>query len=109
VSVALGRPGDGPHGVAYRAAKAADDRLAEAMADQLRPDGVASVALYPGLVRTEGVMQFAEHMDLTDSQSPAGVGRAVAALAADPELMRLSGQALDVAVLADRYGVDVLT
>ena len=94
-------------GVAYSVAKAADDRLAEAMAAQLAPEGVASVAVYPGLVRTEGVMQFAEHLDLSTSQSPEGVGRAIAALATDPRAMSLSGQALHIADLAGRYGVDV--
>jgi NAD(P)-dependent dehydrogenase (short-subunit alcohol dehydrogenase family) len=96
-------------GAAYAAAKCADDRLALAAAEQLRPHGVASVALHPGLVRTEGVMQFAEYLDLTDSQSPEGVGRALVALTRDPELMHLSGQILHVAELADRYGVDVGT
>ena len=97
-----------PHfGVAYSVAKAADDRLAEATASALRADGVASVSLHPGLVRTEGVMQFAEHLDLAASQSPEGVGRAVVALAADPDLMALTGRALSVADLARRYGIDV--
>src|SRR5262249_27720001 len=95
------------HGVAYSVAKAADDRLAAAMAAQFAPHGVASVALYPGLVRTEGVMQFAEHLDLSASQSPEGVGRAVAALAVDPEVMSITGQALYVTDLADRYGLDI--
>ena len=108
VSVAVGAGGPG-YGVAYSTAKAADDRLAVAMAAQLQADGVASVAVYPGLVRTEGVMQFAEHLDLTDSQSPEGVGRVVAALAGDVEVMSLTGRALAVADLAKRYGVDATT
>jgi hypothetical protein len=58
-------------------------------------------------VRTEGVMQFADQLDLTGSQSPEGVGRAIAELAADPELLTLSGQALLVDDLAARYGIDV--
>ena len=97
------------YGVAYSVAKTADDRLALATSAALAPDGVASVALHPGLVRTEGVMQFAEHLDLTNSQSPEGVGRVVAALAADREVMSLSGRALGVADLAERYGVDATT
>ncbi|WP_327292999.1 SDR family NAD(P)-dependent oxidoreductase [Streptomyces sp. NBC_01198] len=94
---------------AYGMAKVADDRLALAAAVQLRPHGVTSVALHPGLVRTEGVLQFAEHLDLTASQSPEGVGRAVVALADDPQRATLAGQALDVAGLATRYRVDVTT
>lgn len=99
----------GDLGAAYAMAKAADDRLARAAASQLRSYGVASVALYPGWVRTEGVMQFADQLDLTGSQSPEGVGRAVAALAADPELLTLSGQALLVDDVAARYSIDVRT
>jgi dehydrogenase/reductase SDR family protein 1 len=105
VSMQVGAAHAEGSGVAYSVAKAADDRLALAMAAQLAADGVASVSLYPGLVRTEGVMQFAEHLDLTDSQSPQGVGRVVAALAADSEIMSLTGQSLYVTDLARRYGV----
>ena len=94
-------------GVAYSVAKAAQDRFALATATALAEHGVVSVALHPGLVRTEGVMQFQDHLDLTNSQSPEGVGRVVAALANDPDLSRRTGQALQVAELARTYGVDV--
>lgn len=107
VSMHVGAAHETSYGVAYSTAKAADDRLAVATAAALAPDGVASVSLYPGLVRTEGVVQFADHLDLTRSQSPEGVGRAVAALAADDRVMALTGRALAVADLADRYGVDI--
>jgi NAD(P)-dependent dehydrogenase (short-subunit alcohol dehydrogenase family) len=102
--------GDGPRvPVVYGMAKAADDRLAQAVAAALEGDGVVSVALHPGLVRTEGVMQFAEHLDLTGSQSPEGVGRVVAALAADQTARSLTGRVLTVEELAKRYGIDVAT
>lgn len=107
VSVDVGARHDPAHGVAYSVAKVADDRLAVAMASQLAVDGVVSVAVYPGLVRTEGVMQFAEYLDLSAAQSPEGVGRVIAALAVDPQLMSLTGQALHIADLARRYGVNV--
>jgi len=107
VSMEVGARHDPAQGVAYSVAKAADDRLAAAMAGQLAADGVASVAVYPGLVRTEGVLQFAEHLDMSAAQTPEGVGRVIAALAVDPQLMSLTGQALFIADLADRYGVDV--
>lgn len=107
VSVDVGACYDPAHGVAYSVAKAADDRLAVAMASQLAADGVVSVAVYPGLVRTEGVMQFAEHLDLSAAQSPEGVGRVIAALAVDPQLMSLTGQALHIADLARCYEVNV--
>jgi NAD(P)-dependent dehydrogenase (short-subunit alcohol dehydrogenase family) len=69
-------------------AKAADDRLAADMAHELREHNVAAVSLYPGLVRTEGVMAAAQFFDLSNSESPQFTGRAVAALAADPEVMK---------------------
>lgn len=109
VTVSFATPAAEQHafGAAYAMAKSADDRLALAGAVQLREYGVTCVALHPGLVRTEGVMQFAEHLDLSRSQSPEGVGRTVTALAADPERLRLTGRSLSVQELADRYGVDV--
>jgi dehydrogenase/reductase SDR family member 1 len=97
------------YGVAYSVAKAADDRLALAMSTVLSVDGVASLALHPGLVRTEGVMQFADHLELTDSQSPEGVGRVIAAIAGDSEVISLTGRALTVADLAQHYRVDATT
>ncbi|MDQ2810918.1 MAG: hypothetical protein M3Z75_03305 [Actinomycetota bacterium] len=97
------------HGVAYSVAKAADDRLALAVAAARSADGVASIALYPGLVRTEGVMQFAEHLDLAGSESPQGVGRVVAAPSADDEVMALTGRPLTVKDLGRRYAIDPAT
>ena len=91
-------------GVAYGTAKAASDRMAACMAHELRAHNVASVSLYPGLVRTEGVMKAAEHFDLSNSESPQFVGRAVAALAADPDIMAKSGRTLVAAELAPEYG-----
>jgi NAD(P)-dependent dehydrogenase (short-subunit alcohol dehydrogenase family) len=88
-------------------AKAADDRLALALAGQLAADRVASIALHPGLVRTEGVLQFRDFFDLNDSQSPEGVGRVIAAFAADTDGMTLTGQALRVQDLAQRYRINV--
>ena len=106
-SFAMPESGQGGFGAAYSMAKVADDRLALAAAAQLGEHRVASVAVHPGWVRTEGVLQFAEHVDLTGSQSPEGVGRAIAGLADDPDLMTLTGQALTVESLAARYSVDV--
>lgn len=90
--------------VAYSVAKSADVRMARDMATQLRPHGVAALALYPGLVRTEGILQWSEYLDLSASESPAYTGRAVAALAADTDVTRWSGRALFVADLAQEYG-----
>jgi NAD(P)-dependent dehydrogenase (short-subunit alcohol dehydrogenase family) len=95
-------PGDN---VAYAVAKAADARMIHDMAVQLDGTGVTAVAIVPGLVRTEGIMQWAEHLDLSSSESPVLSGRVVAALAADADRGDLAGQAVTVAALADRYGL----
>ncbi len=91
-------------GVAYMAANAATDRMAAAMAHELREHRIAVVSLYPGLVRTESVLQAAGHFDLSNSESSEFVGRAAAALAGDPRIMDKSGRVLVAAELAIAYG-----
>jgi dehydrogenase/reductase SDR family member 1 len=90
--------------VAYGVSKAATDKLTADMATELRPYGVAVVSLYPGLVRTEKVMASAAWLDLSNAESPQFVGRAVSALASDPDVLALTGQWLVAAALANRYG-----
>ena len=90
--------------VMYGVAKAAVDRLVADMAYELQEHQVAVLALYPGLVRTERVLRNAQYFDMSNSESPQFTGRAVAALAADPEVMTKSGQALVAAALALEYG-----
>jgi dehydrogenase/reductase SDR family member 1 len=90
--------------VAYGVSKAATDKMTADMAVELRPYGVAAVSLYPGLVRTEKVMEAAAWLDLTNSESPEFIGRAVAALAGDPAVMRHTGTVLVAASLAREYG-----
>lgn len=92
-------------GVAYGVAKAATDRMAATMAYDLRDHHVAVISLYPGLVRTESVLKAAEYFDLSNSESPQFIGRAVAALAADAEIMKKSGQILVAAAVAQEYGL----
>ncbi len=86
----------------YDLAKAAMCRLAFGMAAELAPHGVTSVALSPGFVRTERVVEAG----LTDeaTESPLYAGRAAAALAADPGVARWNGRALHAGDLADVYG-----
>jgi dehydrogenase/reductase SDR family protein 1 len=55
--------------VAYGVSKAATDKMTADTATELRPHGVTAVALYPGLVRTEKVMEAAAWLDLTNSES----------------------------------------
>ncbi len=89
--------------VFYGVSKAATDKLAADMAHELAPHGVTVVSLYPGLVRTEGVLA-AGVFDLSNSESPEFIGRAVAALSADPRSQRWSGQVVVAAKLALEYG-----
>ena len=90
--------------VAYGVSKAATDKLTADMAVELKPHNVTVVSLYPGLVRTEKVMEAAQWLDLSNSESPEFIGRAVAALATDPEVDRHSGKVLVAAALAAEYG-----
>jgi dehydrogenase/reductase SDR family protein 1 len=55
-------------------------------------------------VRTESIMKAAESFDLSNSESPQFIGRAVAALASDPQIMEKSGRILVAAALAQEYG-----
>jgi dehydrogenase/reductase SDR family protein 1 len=89
--------------VAYGVSKAATDKMTADMAIELEPHGVAVVSLYPGLVRTEKVMAAAAWLDLSNSESPEFIGRAVAALAADDEVIRHTGRVLVAAALANDY------
>src|SRR5438128_9570975 len=89
--------------VAYGVSKAATDKMTADMAVELKPHGVAVESLYPGLVRTEKVMEAAKFLDLTNSESPEFIGRAVAALASDHDVLRHSGQVLVAAGVATRY------
>jgi NAD(P)-dependent dehydrogenase (short-subunit alcohol dehydrogenase family) len=100
----------------YDLAKTAVLRLAFAQAHELRPHGSAAVALTPGWLRSEMML---EAFGVTEenwrdalervphfaiSETPRFVGRAVAALAADPERMRHTGQSLSSGGLAQDYG-----
>ena len=97
----------------YDLAKASLARLAFGMAQDLRPRGVASVAVSPGFVRTERVLAahdatertWARVPELAGSGSPRYVGRAIATLAADPAAFARTGETLLVADLARQYGV----
>jgi NAD(P)-dependent dehydrogenase (short-subunit alcohol dehydrogenase family) len=95
--------------VFYDLAKAAINRLAFAAAQELRADGIASVAISPGFMQTELVL--ANHTSSgKDTAAPAGsetphyLGRAVVALASDPGVISVTGSVLRVGDLARRYG-----
>jgi NAD(P)-dependent dehydrogenase (short-subunit alcohol dehydrogenase family) len=98
--------------IAYAVGKAALDRLTADMARELKPAGVAAVSLWPGFVWTE----LTSSLRLTATpgyrrvldaygESPLVAGRAVAALAADPSVLRLSGRVQIAAEVAARHGL----
>ncbi len=96
----------------YDLSKNALIRLAYDMAEDLRPYGVAAVAVSPGWMRTELVLAgfgateetWQRFPALATTESTAYVGRAVVALAADPAIMQKSGQCLRTGELALEYG-----
>ncbi len=100
----------------YDLVKAAIIRLARAQAAELGPHGVTALALTPGFLRSEAML---DHFGVTEetwrdgiaqdphfaiSESPAYVAAAVAALASDPDVARHAGRALSSWGLAGEYG-----
>jgi NAD(P)-dependent dehydrogenase (short-subunit alcohol dehydrogenase family) len=93
--------------VAYGVGKAALDRITADTAHALRDAGVAVVSLWPGFVITERIEKYRDRLpDLSHvkGESQRFTGRAVAALAADPDVLRHTGKALASRDLADLYG-----
>src|SRR5262249_58224125 len=86
--------------VAYGVGRCARDGLPADTAHELAPHGVSVVSVWPGFVRTEridlGVAAglLPESLDLSTSESPGFVGRAVVALATDPDVARWAGRAV---------------
>lgn len=91
------------HHLVYGVGKAALDRITREAARPLAAHGVAIVSLWPNLVKTERVVQLTG-FDLTGAESLRFTGRAVVALAADPEVMQYSGRAVTSRGMADAYG-----
>jgi NAD(P)-dependent dehydrogenase (short-subunit alcohol dehydrogenase family) len=100
----------------YDVIKVAVSRFAYAMAEELFRHGVAAVAVTPGFMRTEAML---DHFGVTEtnwrdagrkdpaflhSETPCFVGRAVAALAADPNAITKSGGLYSSWNLAKEYG-----
>jgi NAD(P)-dependent dehydrogenase (short-subunit alcohol dehydrogenase family) len=100
----------------YDVAKAAVNRMAFALAHELKPQGATVVSLTPGWLRSEAMLDAyrvteSNWRDATKiqphfaiSESPAFVGRAVAALAGDPNMSRWNGKSLSSGQLARIYG-----
>ncbi len=102
----------------YDFVKAAIIRMAFGMAEELRPHNVTALALSPGFLRSEAML---EHFGVTEenwkaggdkdphfiaSETPFFVGRAVAALASDPDVAEKAGQALASWELARIYQIN---
>ncbi|WP_019508079.1 SDR family NAD(P)-dependent oxidoreductase [Pleurocapsa sp. PCC 7319] len=102
-------------GAAYGAGKSACDRLAADMAVELKSANIASVAIWPGIVGTENISAFAEEMDDEQSRATFGdgynwetpllTGRAIAALAAESDIMQHTGKVKIVAEMAEKYNL----
>lgn len=100
----------------YDLAKASVNRMAFALAHELEPHGATAVSLTPGWLRSEAMLDahgvteanwrdaIAHTPHFAISESPAFVGRAVAALAQDPGVARWNGQSLSSGQLARVYG-----
>ena len=104
--------------VFYDLAKVAVNRLAFSQGHELAPFGATAVAITPGWLRSEMMLEafrttetdwraavgVTAPPDFTHSESPRFVGRAVAALAADPDRTRWNGASVDSGSLAREYG-----
>ncbi|WP_433182591.1 SDR family oxidoreductase [Actinoallomurus sp. CA-150999] len=103
-------------GFFYDLVKVSAQRMALAQAEELRPFGGTAVAVTPGWLRSEAMLDIfgiteenwrdatAKEPHFCVSESPTYVGRAVAALATDPDVGRWSGQTLSSGGLAKVYG-----
>lgn len=103
-------------GFYYDLVKAAVQRMTIAQAYELRPHQASAVAVTPGWMRSEDMLDLYGVTEATwrqatrkvphfcISESPAYTGRAVAALAADPQVARWSGQVVSSGQLAPVYG-----
>jgi NAD(P)-dependent dehydrogenase (short-subunit alcohol dehydrogenase family) len=100
----------------YDLVKTAVNRMAFALGHEIRPHGGTAVAVTPGWLRSEVMLDVygvteANWRDATKvqphfaiSETPAYVGRAVAALAGDPNVSRWNGMSLSSGQLAKEYG-----
>jgi NAD(P)-dependent dehydrogenase (short-subunit alcohol dehydrogenase family) len=96
----------------YDLAKNAVARLAWAIAQELRESGIAALAVAPGFMRTERVVEAFRRAGAADAiNGPGGpketttyLGRAIVALASDERVIEKSGQLVDVGTLAHEYG-----
>ena len=97
----------------YDLAKNTLVRMAYGLSVELKQDNIAVLAVSPGFMRTELVLKYhgadeshwQEADDLKQSETPYYVGRGIAALANDPNVMEKSGQVFRAGELAEEYGL----
>lgn len=113
--------GDGVHyrgNLAYDLIKTAVNRLALAQAEELRPHSITALAVTPGFLRSEAML---DGFNVTEanwrdagkrdphflaSETPHYIGRVIAALAADPDIHSKTGTVLTSWDLAEEYDID---
>jgi len=96
----------------YDLAKNAVARMTWAMAEELREHGIAALAVAPGFMRTERVVEAFRRAGAADAldgprgpkETTAYLGRCIVALASDTRIMEKSGRLVEVAALAGEYG-----
>ena len=100
------------YGPVFGACKAGLDRLARDMAIELKESGVTSVSLWQGFTFTEraidnlkNVPGMASQLKSANGSSPEFPGRVIAALAADPDVLKRTGGSFINAELALEYGI----
>jgi len=103
-------------GVYYSLSKTSVVLLAYLMAEELRPHNAAVVSLTPGWLRSEQMLDgfgvgegnwrdaVADHPRFENSETPFYIGRAIVALATDPQIIERTGHALSAGFLAREYG-----
>jgi dehydrogenase/reductase SDR family protein 1 len=97
--------------VPFGVQKSGVDRMARDMAHELQPFGIAAVSIWPGYIKSEKLAAQPDRVPpalakliAERGETPVFAGRAVAALAADPNVMAKSGQILLASELAAEFG-----
>jgi dehydrogenase/reductase SDR family member 1 len=97
--------------VPFGVQKSGVDRMARDMAHELKPFGISAVSIWPGYIKSEKLAAQPDRVPAAlakliaeRGETPVFVGRAVAALAADPDVLAKTGQILLASELATEYG-----
>ena len=97
------------HSVLYGISKAALDKMALDMAHELRGHGVTTLSIWPGLVRTEAVIESGVDdimgFPVAEAETPEFIGRVLLRLLSDPDISHMSGGTVVVSEAASAYGI----